>query len=72
MVGTLAFYAELCYSQRLAFCFDETATQLLPDARPTLPVELGKPRPEDYEYRRKGILYLFLACEPWPGGSIWK
>ncbi len=48
-------------------CFDETATQLLSDARPPLPVEPGKPRREDYEYRRQGARNRFLTCEPLAG-----
>ena len=32
-----------------------------------IPREKGKPKREDYEYERKGICSLFVACEPWAG-----
>ena len=48
-------------------CFDETSTQLLADTRPPMPAQPGRPRRQDYEYRREGTRNLFLACEPLAG-----
>ena len=67
MEDVLDLYAEPYDPQRPVVCFDETSTQLLSDARPPLPVEPGKPRREDYEYRRQGTRNLFLTCEPLAG-----
>ena len=67
MEDVLDLYAEPYGPQRPVVCFDETSTQLLADARPPLPAEPGKPRRQDYEYRREGTRNLFLACEPLSG-----
>ena len=48
-------------------CFDETSTQLLSDVRPPLPAQPGRPRRQDYEYRRGGTRNIFLTCEPLAG-----
>ena len=53
--------------QRPVVCFDETSTQMLSNVRPAIGVEPGKPRRQDYEYRRDGTRNLFLACEPLAG-----
>ena len=37
---------------------------MLSDARPPLPVEPGRSKRQDYEYRREGTRNLFLAREP--------
>ena len=44
-------------------CFDETSTQLLADVREPLPAQPGRPRRQDYEYRRAGTRNIFLTCE---------
>ena len=67
MEDVLELYAEPYDPQRPVVCFDETSTQLLADVRSPLPAEPGKPRREDYEYRREGTRNLFLACEPLAG-----
>ena len=48
-------------------CFDESSTQLLADTREPVPVGPGRPKRQDYEYRREGTRNLFLACEPKAG-----
>ena len=48
-------------------CFDETSTRLLAEIREALPAKLGRPRREDYEYRREGTRNLFITCEPKAG-----
>ena len=48
-------------------CFDETSTQLLAHVSEPLLAKPGRPKREDYEYRREGTRNLFLACEPLAG-----
>ena len=67
MEDVLGFYAEPYDPERPVVCFDETSTQMLADARPSIPAVPGHPRREDYEYRREGTRNLFLACEPLAG-----
>ena len=63
----LDLYAEPCDPFRPVVCFDETSTQLLADVREPLPAQPGRPRRQDYEYRRGGTRNLFLFCEPLAG-----
>ena len=67
MEDVLDLYAEPYDPQRPVVCFDETSTQLLSDTRPPIPVEPGRPKREDYEYRREGTRNLFLFIEPLAG-----
>ena len=67
MEDLLDLYAEPYDSRRPVVCFDETSTQLLAEARPSLPPRPGIPLRQDYEYRREGVRNLFLACEPLAG-----
>ena len=67
MEDVLDLYAEPYDPDRPVVCFDETSTQLLSDVRPPLPAQPGRPRRQDYEYRRAGTRNLFLACEPLAG-----
>ena len=67
MEDLLDLYAEPYNPERPVVCFDETSTQMLADARPAIPVEPGRPRRVDYEYRREGTRNLFMACEPLAG-----
>ena len=67
MEDVLDLYAEPYDPERPVVCFDETSTQLLADIREPLPAKPGRPRPEDYEYRREGTRNLFLTCEPKAG-----
>jgi hypothetical protein len=48
-------------------CFDETAKQLLRDARAGQSPAPGRPARVDYEYEREGVVNLFLCCEPLAG-----
>jgi len=43
-------------------CVDETNRQLIDKQR--IPVKPGSPEREDYEYRRCGVVDLFVAFEP--------
>ena len=67
MEDVLDLYAEPYDPARPVVCFDETSTQLLADVRPPIPAAPGRPRREDYEYRRAGTRNLFLSCEPLAG-----
>ena len=64
MEDVLDLYAEPYDSSRPVVCFDETSTQLLADVREPLSVQPGRPRRQDYEYRRAGTRNIFLCCEP--------
>lgn len=67
MEDVLDLYAEPYDPERPVVCFDETSVQLLAEVREPLPMEPGKPRREDYEYRKEGTRNLFLFCEPRAG-----
>ena len=67
MEDVLELYAEPYDPWRPVVCFDETSTQLLAEARQPLPARPGRPRRQDYEYRRQGTRNLFLTCEPLRG-----
>ena len=67
MEDVLDLYAEPYDPQRPVVCFDETSTQLLADTREPVPAGPGRPKRQDYEYRRECTRNLFLACEPKAG-----
>ena len=67
MEDVLDLYAEPYDPYRPVVCFDESSTQLLADTRDPMPVKPGRPKRQDYEYRREGTRNLFLACEPKAG-----
>ena len=67
MEDVLDLYAEPYDPDRPVVCFDETSTQLLADVRQPLPAQPGRPRRQDYEYRRGGTRNIFLFCEPLAG-----
>ena len=67
MEDVLALYAEPYDPSRPVVCFDETSTQLLADVREPLSVQPGRPRRQDYEYRRAGTRNIFLFCDPLAG-----
>lgn len=48
-------------------CMDETSKQLLRETRPALPLAPRRPRREDHEYERGGVVNLFLFCAPLEG-----
>jgi hypothetical protein len=45
-------------------CFDETNRQLIAETRKTIPAKQGQPKRTDYEYRRNGVVNLFMMFEP--------
>ncbi len=67
MEDVLDLYGEPYDPHRPVVCFDETSTQLLADVRTPLPAQPGRPRRQDYAYRRAGTRNIFLTCEPLAG-----
>ena len=67
MEDVLDLYGELYDPHRPVVCFDETSTQLLAEVGSRCLAQPGRPRRQDYEYRRAGTRNLFLACEPLAG-----
>lgn len=51
-------------------CVDEGGKQLVGDIREPLPVRVGSPAKEDYEYERHGVANLFMAFEPLAGRRV--
>ncbi len=45
-------------------CLDETNRQLIEETRQAVPVRPGRSRRTDYEYRRRGVVNLFMMFEP--------
>ena len=66
MEDVLDLYAEPYDPDRPVLCFDETST-LLAEVREALPPQPGRPRRQDYEYRRGGTRNIFLTGEPLVG-----
>ena len=67
MEDILERYAEAYDPRRPVVCFDERPYQLLADARAPLAMKEGRPRREDYEYRRRGDCNLFVVFQPASG-----
>lgn len=67
MEDVLEVYSRPYDPARPVVCLDEGGKQLIGEARPPLPVRPGRPRREDYEYERNGVINLFMAFEPLRG-----
>jgi hypothetical protein len=48
-------------------CFDESPHQLLEEVREPIAAKSGKPRREDYEYKRGGVVEAMMICQPAAG-----
>ncbi len=48
-------------------CFDESPFQLLQEVREPISVAPGRPRREDCEYKRCGVLEVMMICQPAAG-----
>ena len=72
MEDVLDLYAEPYDPNRPVVCFGETSTQLLSDVREPLPAQPGRPRRQDYEYRRGGTRNLFCSASHWLAGAMWR
>jgi hypothetical protein len=51
-------------------CVDEGGKQLVGEVREPLPVRVGSPAKEDYEYERQGVANLFMAFDPLGGQRV--
>lgn len=61
----------LAYDERRPLvCFDEMPVQLLGEVVAPLATREGRPRREDYEYKRGGVAVLLVAFEPLTGRRI--
>ena len=67
MEDVLDVYAEPYDPRRPVVGFDERPLQLVAETRTPLPVQPGRPRRFDYEYRRNGTCNLFTTVEPLAG-----
>ncbi len=48
-------------------CMDQSPKQLIGETKRSIPAPPGKPARYDYEYCRRGVCNIFLACEPLAG-----
>lgn len=64
MEDVLDVYARLPDPKRPLVCVDEGSKQMLADSRPSLPMEIGQPLREDYEYVRQGMCSFFMLFAP--------
>ena len=67
MEDVLDVYHQAYNAERPVICLDEIAKNLRSTPRGEIPMAPGRPRREDYEYRRNGTCALFLAVEPLSG-----
>jgi len=67
MEDVLDVYVRPYDPKRPQGCLDETSRQLLADVTPPQPLAPGVPAKEDDEYERRGVVNLFLVCEPRSG-----
>ena len=67
MEDVLDLYAEPFQAWRPVVCFDERPVQLLSDSCQPVPMQSGRVRRYDYEYKREGTANLFVMCQPLAG-----
>ena len=67
MEDILTVYARPYDAKRPVICMDEKPYQLLEDAYPSLPMQLGSAEKVDYKYTRHGTCSIFLFNEPLGG-----
>jgi hypothetical protein len=67
MEDILDLYAEPFDPAYPLICFDEVPYQLVSETRLPLPLQHGKPRRYDFEYRREGTCNLFMFLQPLAG-----
>jgi hypothetical protein len=70
MEDVIAVYHRPPDPARPVVCVDEGGKQLVGEIREPLPVRVGHPAKEDYEYERRGVANLFLAFEPLGGRRV--
>ncbi len=67
MEDVLDVYTRPYDPKRPQVCLDETSRQLLADVTPPQPMAPGVAAKEDSEYERRGVVNLFMVCEPLRG-----
>lgn len=67
MEDVLTLYAEEFDRLRPVICFDETSKQLVRELRAAVPASSGQIERFDYEYKRNGVVNLFMMCQPKSG-----
>lgn len=67
MEDVLDLYEEEYDPSHPVVCFDEMPYQMVSETRVGLPMEPGKPRRCDYEYKREGARNVFMCVEPKAG-----
>ena len=64
MEDVLEVYLRPLHSKKPLVCLDEASKQLIAETRKSLPVEPGKPKRIDAEYRRCGTASIFMMTAP--------
>ena len=64
MEDTLEVYHRPYNEKFPMVCLDETNRQLITEARKAIPAKPGQNKRVDYEYRRNGVVNLFMMFEP--------
>lgn len=64
MEDVLDVYKRPYNSKLPVICMDETNRQLIGETRKSLPVKPGQSKRIDYEYRRHGVVNVFMMFEP--------
>jgi hypothetical protein len=64
MENILDLYEQPYDPKRPLICFDERPCQLIDDVLVPLPMKSGKPKRQDYQYKRNGVCTIFIAFEP--------
>ncbi len=67
MEDVLEVYARPHDPMRPVVCMDETNKQLIGEVRQPLPTTAGHPARVEHEYKRNGVVRLFLEGEPLSG-----
>jgi hypothetical protein len=64
MEDVLELYAEPEDPKRPRVCIDERPTQLISEVREAIPAAPGRPKRQDYEYKREGTCNLYMIACP--------
>ena len=67
MEDVLTVYTQPYNPNRPVVCVDETSKQLIEEVRHPIVIEPGQPERYDTEYKRNGVVNLFMGFEPLQG-----
>lgn len=70
MEMVLDIYEQPYDPKRPVVCLDERPGQLLSEVREPIPMAPGKPRCQDFEYKREGTFNIFMMVEPLRGWRL--